>query len=103
MSYFRLIKAFGLGLKNEDSTFKSGVTFEQIKGLYIFNAKFRHLLFSQIEKVEVNLRCRIANYFSCKSVCWDIKMSEIFKTPNSMQSSCKKLLTRLKETVNRFR
>lgn len=66
VSYFRLIKAFGLGLKNEDSTFKNGVTFEQIKGLYIFNSKLRHLLFSQIEKVEVNLRCRVANYFSCK-------------------------------------
>lgn len=66
VSYFRLIKAYGLGLKNADCTFKSGVTFEQIKGLYLFNSKLRHLLFSQIEKVEVNLRCRVANYFSCK-------------------------------------
>lgn len=66
VSYFRLIKGFGGGLKNKDSTFKSGISFNQIKGLYIFNAKLRHLIFSQIEKVEVNFRCRIANYFSCR-------------------------------------
>lgn len=64
VSYFRLIKAFGM--KEKNSTFTDGVTFNQIKGLYIFNAKLRHLIFSELEKVEVNLRCRIANYFSCK-------------------------------------
>lgn len=34
--------------------------------LYKFNGKFRQLLFTVIERVEVNLRCRLANYFSCK-------------------------------------
>jgi len=34
--------------------------------LYLFNANFRHVLFEQIEKIEVNLRCRLANYFSTK-------------------------------------
>ena len=66
VSYFRLIKAYGFGLKEKNSNYNSGVTFNQIKGLYIFNAKLRHLLFSELEKVEVNLRCRLANYFSCK-------------------------------------
>lgn len=66
VSYFRLIKAFGLGLKNRNSNFERNVTFNQIKGLYLFNSKLRHLLFPEIEKVEINLRCRIANYFSCK-------------------------------------
>ena len=32
----------------------------------MFNANFRQAIFAQIEKVEVNLRCRIANYFSVK-------------------------------------
>jgi len=82
VSYFRLIKGFGGGLKNEDLTFKSGVSFDQIKGLYIFNAKLRHLIFSQIEKVEVNLRCRIANYFSCRYGVLGYKDPNNFKDPN---------------------
>ncbi|MCM1367919.1 MAG: Abi family protein [Roseburia sp.] len=81
VSYFRLIKAFGLGLKNDDSTFKNDVTFEQIKGLYIFNSKFRYLLFPQIEKVEVNLRCRVANYFSCKYGVLGYKDVRNFRNP----------------------
>lgn len=40
--------------------------FEEIVQLYLFNANFRQLLFAQIEKIEVNLRCRISNYFSIK-------------------------------------
>ena len=66
VSYFRLIKAYSLGLKEKNSNYNENITFEQIKGLYLFNAKFRHLLFPEIEKVEINLRCRIANYFSQK-------------------------------------
>lgn len=65
VSYFRLIKAYGFGLKERNANYNEGVTFNKIKGLYLFNAKFRHLIFPEIEKVEINLRCRIANYFSC--------------------------------------
>lgn len=66
VSYFRLIKAYGLGLKKKNSEFLNDTTFNEIKELYLFNCKFRQKLFTQIEKVEINLRCRIANYFSCK-------------------------------------
>ena len=66
ISYFRLIKAYGLGLKNKNSTYDGNVTFEQIVELYLFNANFRQILFAEIEQIEVNLRCRIANHFSCK-------------------------------------
>lgn len=64
ISYFRLIKAYGLGLKGKNSTFDGSVTFEQIVELYLFNANFRQLMFAMIERIEVNLRCRIANCFS---------------------------------------
>lgn len=64
VSYFRLIKAYGLGLKPKNSNFYNAVTFDEIMKLYLFNSNFRQLLFTQIEKVEINLRCRIANYFS---------------------------------------
>ena len=66
ISYFRLIKAYGLGLKKKNDCFDGNTTFEQIVELYLFNANFRQLLFSRIEQIEVNLRCRLANYFSCK-------------------------------------
>lgn len=64
VSYFRLIKAYSLGLKPKHSDYYKGITFEEIVQLYLFNANFRQLLFAQIEKIEVNLRCRISNYFS---------------------------------------
>lgn len=79
VSYFRLIKAFGI--KEKNSNFPEGITFENIKGLYIFNAKLRHLLFAQLEKVEVNLRCRISNYFSCKYGIFGYKDANNFKEP----------------------
>ncbi len=63
ISYFRLIKAYGLGLKAKNSDFDGNVTFEQIVELYLFNASFRQHLFMMIERIEVNLRCRITNHF----------------------------------------
>jgi len=66
VSYFRLIKAYSLTLKPRNGKYNEGTTFEQIVQLYLFNAKFRQLLFPEIEKVEINVRCRIANYFGDK-------------------------------------
>jgi len=66
VSYFRLIKAYSIGLKKKNDIYNQGITFEMIKELYLFNCNFRQALFAQIEKVEINLRCRISNYFSCK-------------------------------------
>ncbi len=66
VSYFRLIKAFSLGIKPKNGNYDGTVSFEQIVELYKFNSKFRQMLFTVIERIEVNLRCRIANHFSCK-------------------------------------
>ncbi len=66
VSYYRFIKAYSLGLKQKNGSFYSDVTFDQLEELYRFNGKFRQLLFGQIEKIEINLRCRVANYFSLK-------------------------------------
>lgn len=64
ISYFRLIKAYSLGFKPKNGKYEEGVTFEQIVELYLFNANFRQVTFTEIEKIEVNVRCRIANYFA---------------------------------------
>lgn len=64
VSYFRFVKAYSLGLKPKNGRYNDGVTFNQLMELYLFNANFRQLLFGQIEHIEVNLRCRMANHFS---------------------------------------
>ena len=66
VSYFRLIKAFSLGLKPKNGNYNPGTSFDMIVQLYKFNCKFRQQLFTIIERIEVNLRCRVANYFSSK-------------------------------------
>ena len=64
VSYFRFIKAYSLGLKRKNSNYHSGVSFNQLMELYLFNSNLRQLMFAQIEHIEVNLRCRVANHFS---------------------------------------
>lgn len=66
ISYFRLIKAYSLNLKPKNGKYNGEITFEQIVELYLFNANLRQLIFPEIEKVEINVRCRIANYFAEK-------------------------------------
>ena len=81
VSYFRLIKAFSLGLKPKNGVYYDGVTFEQIVDLYKFNCDFRQLLFPLIERIEVNLRCQIGNYFSSKYDVLGYKDSTNFANP----------------------
>ncbi|MDR1606376.1 MAG: Abi family protein [Streptococcaceae bacterium] len=66
VSYFRFIKAYSLGLKPKNGNYYNGVSFEHIVELYRFNANLRQELLPHIERVEINLRARIANYFSVK-------------------------------------
>lgn len=82
VSYFRFIKAYSLGFKSKNGPYHDGVTFEQLVELYLFNANFRQLLFAQIEKVEINLRCRILNYFSSMYGVLGYKNSSYFSNTN---------------------
>lgn len=66
ISYFRLVKAYSLNLKTKDGRYREHITFEQLVELYLFNANFRQVIFSEIEKIEINVRCRISNYFADK-------------------------------------
>ncbi len=65
VSYYRLIKAYSITLK-ENGSYKEGVCFEDIVDLYEFNAEFRNILFKLLEHIEVSLRACIGNYFSIK-------------------------------------
>lgn len=64
VSYFRIIKAYSLGLKEKNGNYYTGTSFDEIVELYSFNTYFRQLLFPQIERIEITLRSRIANHFS---------------------------------------
>ena len=79
ISYFRFIKAYSLGLKPKNGNYYDGVTFEQLVELYLFNSNFRQLLFPQIERVEINLRCRVGNLFSEKYGVLSYKDSRLFR------------------------
>lgn len=66
ISYFRLVKAYSLDLKAKNGNYKERTTFGEIVDLYLFNANFRQIIFPEIEKIEINVRCRVANYFAEK-------------------------------------
>lgn len=65
VSYYRLIKAYSITLKENDR-YIEGTTFEDIVDLYLFDMDLRHILFTLIEHIEVYLRAVITNYFSLK-------------------------------------
>ena len=65
ISYYRLIKAYSITLK-EKGKYVKGTKFEDIVNLYKFDVELRHLIFIVIEYVEVALRAEITNHFSLK-------------------------------------
>lgn len=99
VSYFRLIKAFSLGLKPRNGKYHDGVTFERIVELYKFNCDFRQLLFPLIERIEVNLRCRIANYFSLQYGVLGYQNPDNFANPEHHAE----FLEDVKDEINRNR
>lgn len=64
ISYFRLVKAYSLNLKPKNGNYNKQTTFQEIVDLYLFNSNFRQIIFPKIEQIEINVRCRLANYFA---------------------------------------
>lgn len=81
ISYFRLVKAYSLNLKVKNGNYSKSVTFEHLVELYLFNANFRQILFPEIEKIEINIRCRISNYFADTYGVLGYKDSKNFANP----------------------
>lgn len=78
ISYFRLIKAYSLNLKSKNGCYNKQTAFKEIVDLYLFNSNFRQLIFPEIEKVEINVRCRLANFLLNNMVFWGICKQRIF-------------------------
>ena len=51
-----------LSIPKEQHLFKRGVTFGKVMMLYRFDKKLRLLLFNEIEKIEVAVRCVVVNF-----------------------------------------
>lgn len=64
ISYFRLVKAYSINLKPKNGNYDKKTTFKEIVNLYLFNANLRQIIFPEIEKIEINVRCRMSNYFA---------------------------------------
>lgn len=78
ISYFRLIKAYSLQLKQKNGNYYEGISFNQIVELYLFNSNLRQILFPVIEIVEINTRCKVGNYFANKYGVVGYKKSKYF-------------------------
>lgn len=82
ISYFRLIKAYSLNLKSKNGCYNKQTTFKEIVDLYLFNSNFRQLIFPEIEKVEINVRCRLANFFAEQYGVFGYLQAENFSNEN---------------------
>ena len=97
ISYYRLIKAYGVDLKERNSVFDGNVTFIDIYKLYEFNTIFRHLIFEQIERIEVSFRCRLANYLCEKYGVLFYENSDTFEN----EQYYRKFISEVKDSVRR--
>lgn len=64
-NYYRL-SAYFLPFKKTDNTYKEDTSLEQVFAIYEFDRKFRHILFTAIEEIEVNFRARLAYFHAHK-------------------------------------
>lgn len=100
ISYFRLIKAYSLGLKEKNGAYYDNVKFENIVELYEFNAHLRQLLSPIIERVEIVLRCRLSNYFCCKYGVLGYKDKDYFQVEKYHEEFLKNLNDELERNTN---
>ena len=102
VSYYRLIKAYSLGLKEKNRDYHENVRFEDIVNLYLFNSDFRHHLYKEIEKIEINLRCRLSNYFCERYGVFGYERIDNFAAPrnvfNAFSDEIQKEITRSAST-----
>lgn len=90
VSYYRLIKAYSITLK-ENGEYIKGTTFDHIVKLYLFDMELRHILFSLIEHIEVYLRAVITNYFSLTYGNFGYKDANNYKKKNLQERTLKEL------------
>lgn len=84
VSYSRL-KAYLVPLMKDSGshTFKPGATLEQAYAIYGFDRRLRELIFHELEKVEISVRCRIAYATNCSEKGYWYINKEYFRNASS--------------------
>lgn len=67
INYYRL-SAYGIGLKKKDDPEKyaDGISLKTLYRLYVFDSRFRNILFHTVEHIEIQFRTQMANYLALK-------------------------------------
>lgn len=67
INYYRL-SAYGIGLKKNDDPEKyaDGISLKTLYRLYVFDSRFRNILFHTVEHIEIQFRTQMANYLALK-------------------------------------
>ena len=100
IGYYRL-SAYFLPFKSFDGTYVENLSFERVYRVYEFDRKFRNLLFSAIEVIEVSLRTRLAHFHSENMVLLDIWMP-LHSIQNIMLINLSRTLTVKLKTTRKF-
>ena len=97
-SYYRLIKGYGAFFKMPNEPFPPGVHINNLIDIYQFDEQLSDILFPVIRRVEINLRCRIANTL-CE--CYGDYAYQDMRTYSSTTSSTNTInaIERIKETA----
>jgi len=78
--FFHLLYTFFSANSLQNGNYADGVSFEDIVGLYLLNSSLRQVLLTQIEKVEIILRCRLTNYFCTEYGILGYEVAENFQS-----------------------
>ena len=77
VNYYRL-SAYFLPFKNEDNTYKDGLSFDKVYSIYEFDRKLRSILLTALEEIEIFLRSKIAYFHAHKYTPIGYTLSENF-------------------------
>lgn len=65
IGYYRL-SAYFLPFRRDDGTYSVGTAFDTVYRIYEFDRRFRNLLFSALEVIEISLRSRLSYFHSSR-------------------------------------
>jgi len=98
ISYFRFSSYwYPLLADKENHVFKTSATFEAAFNLYKFDCELRKLISSELEKIEIAVRTKIARVYSLAHGAFWIENASLF----SNQTIYKETLEKIKEELDR--
>lgn len=99
VSYYRFIKGYSKRLK-ENGKYRNGIAFSEIERLYNFNTELRYLIFREIEKVEIGLRCALTNFISMRYGSFGYLKKENFREEKYFNEFQREIENEIKRNQN---